>query len=54
VAVNPNVQPIAAYARKQFEEMGEAAVRQFCNDNVWPGWIYPSNESFCLNLAGGG
>ena len=36
MAVNPNVRPIGEHERKQFEGMGEAAVRQFCTGNVWP------------------
>ena len=36
MAVNPNVRPIAAHERKQFEDMGVEAVRQFCSGNVWP------------------
>ena len=36
MVANPNVRAIGAHERKQFEDMGVEAVRQFCSGNVWP------------------
>jgi hypothetical protein len=36
MAINPNVRAISPEQRKQFEDMGVEAVRQFCSGDVWP------------------
>ena len=55
MAVNPNVRPIAAHDRKQFEGMGVDAVRQFCIGSVWPnaqdGSTHPMKVSALIWLA---
>ena len=55
MAVNPNVRPIPPQDRKQFEDMGVEAVRQFCIGNVWPssrdGYPHPTTVSARIWLA---
>jgi hypothetical protein len=55
MAVNPNVRAIAPHERKQFEEMGVEAVRQFCSGNIWPnsqdGSTHPTKVSALIWLA---
>lgn len=50
MAINPHVRQIAPQERKQFEDMGEAAVRQLCNGNLWPTG-HPTQVSALIWLA---
>ena len=55
MVANPNVRPISSEQRKQFEDMGVEAVRQFCSGNVWPsspnGYPNPTTVSALIWLA---
>lgn len=55
MTVNPNVRPISPHERKQFEDMGVEAVRQFCSGNIWPssqnGDPHPTTVSARIWLA---
>jgi hypothetical protein len=55
MAINPNLRPISTYERKNFEDMGEAFVRQACNSNYWPkgqdGSPHPTQISGLIWLA---
>jgi hypothetical protein len=55
MAVNPNVRQLAPHERKQFEDLGEAFVRQACNGNFYPnsmdGSPHPTKVSALIWLA---